>query len=57
MEEFQPTQQPEQNPNTDVESGRTQGERRSATQGVYEGEERRKADQQLDNMAKGQQDG
>ena len=57
MEEFQPTQQPEQNPNTDVETGRTEGERRSATQGVYEGEERRKSDQQLDNMARGQQDG
>ena len=57
MEEFQPTQQPEQNPNTDVERGRREGERRSATQGVYGGEERRKADQQLDNMAKGQQDG
>ncbi len=57
MEEFQPTQQPQQDSNTGVESGRREGERRSATQGVYAGEERRKADQQLDNMAKGQQDG
>jgi hypothetical protein len=57
MEEFHPTQPPQQDPNTDVDSGRREGERRSATQGVYEGEERRKADQQLDNMARGQQDG
>jgi hypothetical protein len=49
MEEFQPTQQPER--------PEQQQERRSPTQGVYTGEERRKADQQLDNMAKGQQDG
>ena len=33
------------------------GERRSPTQGVYEGEERRKADEQLDQMANGQSDG
>ena len=32
-------------------------ERRSPTQGVYNGEERRQADQQLEDMAKGQQDG
>ena len=49
MEEFQPTQQPER--------PEQQEERRSPTQGVYTGEERRKADQQLENMAKGQQDG
>lgn len=49
MEEFQSTQQPEQPWKGE--------ERRSPTQGVYNGEERRKADQQLDNMAKGQQDG
>ena len=53
MEELEP----QENPNTDVERPRHDGERRSPTQGVYEGEERRKADQQLDNMAKGQQDG
>ena len=49
MEEFQPTQQPER--------PEKQEERRSPTQGVYNGEERRKAEQQLDNVAKGQQDG
>ena len=49
MEEFQATQQPEQ--------PSQQEERRSPTQGVYTGEERRKADQQLEDMAKGQQDG
>jgi|SwirhisoilCB1_FD_contig_71_2557586_length_366_multi_3_in_0_out_0_1 hypothetical protein len=45
----------QQNPAADLE--RQEGERRSPTQGIYNGEERRKADQQLDNMAKGQQDG
>ena len=49
MEEFVPTQQPEQ--------PSQQEERRSPAQGVYNGEERRKADQQLEDMAKGQQDG
>lgn len=44
--------EPQENPNTDVVRERQDGERRSATQGVYEGEERRKADPQLENMAK-----
>ena len=50
MEEFQPTQQP-------TRSWQQEEERRSPTQGVYNGEERRKADQQLEDMAKGQQGG
>ncbi|HEX7053198.1 MAG TPA: hypothetical protein VF211_04590 [Burkholderiales bacterium] len=45
----------QQNPDSDLE--RQHGERRSPTQGVYDGKERRKADQQLDQMAAGQSDG
>ena len=55
MEELQQTQGQPQDPSTEQEH--PQYERRSPTQGVYNGDERRKADQQLDNMAKGQQDG
>ena len=48
--------EPQENPNSDVERERQDGERRSPTQGVYEGEERRNADQQAgqmsENMAK-----
>lgn len=50
MEEMQETQQHRYRWQSD-------GERRSATQGVYKGEERRKADEQLDQMANGQSDG
>lgn len=49
MEEPQQTQQPE--PPWQGE------ERRKGTGGEYKGDERRKADRQLDQMAKGQQDG
>ena len=49
--------EPQENPSTDAELERQHGERRSPAQGVYEGQERRKADQQLDNMASGQQSG
>jgi hypothetical protein len=49
MEEFYSTQQSEQ--------PEPREERRGPTQGVYNGEERRKADAQLDQMANGQQDG
>ena len=49
--------EPQENPNTDVERERQHGERRSPTQGVYSGEERRKADHQPEQMATGQQDG
>ena len=49
MEEFQNTQHPEQ--------AEQREERRSPTQGVYNGEERRKAEAQLDQMANGQQAG
>jgi hypothetical protein len=50
MEELHETQQHEYRWQSD-------GERRSAAQGVYAGEERRKADAQLDQMANGQSDG
>lgn len=49
MEEFHSTQQSEHEWRGE--------ERRSGTQGAYKGDERRKADQQLDQMANGQQDG